>query len=131
MKVPLRGEELRLLRVMAERRGISLQALLRELVLSSLQGEGELRGRLEEQAALLSRLSSQIASLERRLDELSRELRELKELRPALEARARTPEAGQAAPEPAPAAPSPTAENALPSFLRDNPWVEILSRKGR
>jgi len=75
-------------------------------------------------SADLERLKSRISTLEQTVGALVSELSRIKSLRTEqLEVRGRRPET--------PAMTGPQRPQRLPSFLQDNPWLDILSKRGR
>jgi len=72
----------------------------------------------------LERLTSRISALERTVETLVSELSKIKSLRlEQLEVKRTRPES--------PTAFEPQKPERLPSFLQDNPWLDILSKRGR
>ncbi len=72
----------------------------------------------------LERLKSRISALERTVETLASELSRIKSTKlEQLEARKAYPEI--------PVAIGPQKPQPLPSFLQDNPWLDILSKRGR
>lgn len=75
-------------------------------------------------SADLERLKSRISALERTVETLASELSRVKSTKlEQLEARRTYPEV--------PASIGPQKPQPLPSFLQDNPWLDILSKRGR
>jgi len=75
-------------------------------------------------SADLERLKSRISTLEQTVEALVSELSRIKSLRTEqLEVRGRRQET--------PAMAEPQRPQRLPSFLQDNPWLDILSKRGR
>ena len=87
-----------------------------------IQGEELVKLRSE-----LSKLMRVLEELEARLDRLEREQRGLSVRLSRLEASRPIPE--EAEPMEKASSPTPKPGGALPSYLQDNPWVEILSRR--
>jgi len=75
-------------------------------------------------SADLERMKSRISALERTVETLASELSRIKSTK--LE----QPEARRTYPE-IPASIEPQKPQPLPSFLQDNPWLDILSKRGR
>lgn len=71
----------------------------------------------------IEQLKRRISTLERNLETLSSELTRVKSMRPL------------PAPRPSehdgPVVPEPSKPDFLPSFFEDNPWVDILAKRGR
>ncbi|MEM2233692.1 MAG: ribbon-helix-helix protein, CopG family [Nitrososphaerota archaeon] len=149
IKVSLAEGELSAIREMARSRGVTVSQIVREAVRMMLERERRQEELLE---ALRREIIGIVEGYETRvmetLEAVRYELSELKERVSSMEERvsalsARPESASGAHPvrrEPVQDAAervevvaSATSEEmaGLPSFLRDNPWVELLSRKGR
>lgn len=72
----------------------------------------------------IEQLKRRISTLERTVETLGSELTRVKSMKPLL-AGPRTPE------HDGPVAPEPSKPDFLPSFFEDNPWVDILAKRGR
>ena len=111
---------------------VSSEVLIRERAPAEVSAEiTEVLRRLQELearvAALegLRRLVAEVDALRARVESLARQLASIASQRQETAVAARPEE--RRGPEPA----SEIERSELPSFLKDNPWVEILSRKGR
>ena len=114
-------------------------ALLNDLLarLSALeQRVGRLEGELARVRPSLARLREvgelreQVRALSARLDALSHRVSTLSLARPGQPVPA-TPAAGSRAGAQAGIAQAPPGAEELPSFFKDNPWLEVLARRGR
>jgi hypothetical protein len=72
----------------------------------------------------IEQLKRRISTLERTVETLSSELTRVKSMKPLLAGPRTSEHSG-------PAAPQPSKPDFLPSFFEDNPWVDILAKRGR
>jgi len=116
-----------------------LSALLNDL-LTRLSALEQRVGRLEEELARVrpslarlrevGELREQVRTLSARLDALSHRVSALSLARPSQPMLA-APAANSPVGAQAGAAQAPSGAEELPSFFKDNPWLEVLARRGR
>jgi hypothetical protein len=111
----LSEEEFQELRRRAARRGMTISALVRLSVARLVEREGEQEG-LGRVVEGLERLRTEVEELRRRLDKASAN-------EPSGAAWAFIPPPARSSPAAAPERPG----SSIPSFLRDNPWLHVLS----